>query len=175
LVRKKPSKLPNYIPIIVLFLVVAAIGTALAVGGDSKPKQKTTPQKSTAYSSECGVYRNDRTATLGGADFKTEVNKTKEEYEKGLGGRPCILADQAMLFAYTKPLQIGIWMKDMKFPIDIVWISSGKKVVGLEINVAPSTYPDKFVNKDQPAQYVLELKANRVKELNIDLGSPVSF
>ncbi len=66
-------------------------------------------------------------------------------------------------------------MKDMKFPIDIAWISPDKKVVGLEIDVEPSTYPDSFVNKDQPAQYVLELKANRSKTLNINLGTPVKF
>jgi uncharacterized membrane protein (UPF0127 family) len=80
-----------------------------------------------------------------------------------------------MLFQFSKPGQLWIWMKDMKFPIDIVWIAPNHTVVGIEQDVQPSTYPDKFVNRDRPAQYVLELKANRSKELNINLGTPVSF
>lgn len=62
----------------------------------------------------------------------------------------------------------------MKFPIDIIWIGTNHKVVALEIDVNPNTYPDKFQNK-APAQYVLEVKANKSRELNITLGSQVNF
>jgi uncharacterized membrane protein (UPF0127 family) len=79
-----------------------------------------------------------------------------------------------MLFTYTKPLRIGIWMKDMKFPIDVVWITKDHKVAAIEVDFQPSTYPETRGNQIL-AQYVLELQANRTKELNIDLGTPVDF
>jgi uncharacterized membrane protein (UPF0127 family) len=66
-------------------------------------------------------------------------------------------------------------MKDMHFPIDIIWIGADYKVAAMEINVSPKTYPDSFVNRDKLAQYVLEIKANRSKSLGIDIGTPVNF
>jgi uncharacterized membrane protein (UPF0127 family) len=172
--RKKRFSNAALIPAVIVLVVIAAVVIAI-VSTSGETKTKTTPIPSTSYNSECGVYRNDKTVTINGTSFKTEVTKTKEEYEKGLGGRPCILPDQAMLFSYTKPLSIKMWMKDMKFPIDIVWLGPDKKVAGIEVGVKPSTYPDLFVNKDHPAQYVLELKANRSKELKMDIGTPVQF
>lgn len=122
----------------------------------------------------CGPYRNDGIVKLGGKSLKTEVTKNSTEFDKGLGGRPCILSDQAMLFPFAKPAVIPMWMKDMKFPIDMVWINTSHRVVALEINVSPKTYPDKFENK-APAQFVLEIKANESRKLGIGLGSPVNF
>ncbi|MBX4190574.1 DUF192 domain-containing protein [Candidatus Saccharibacteria bacterium] len=170
----KFSKLNLVIPII-LVLVIVAVGAALILGGsedNKKPKTQQTP--STAYNSACGVYRNDKTITINGAAFKAEAAKKKDEFAKGLSGRPCILPDQALLLTYTKPLRIGIWMKDMKFPIDVVWITKDHKVAAVEVDFQPSTYPETRGNQIL-AQYVLELKANRTRELNIDIGTPVSF
>jgi uncharacterized membrane protein (UPF0127 family) len=79
-----------------------------------------------------------------------------------------------MLFRFTKPGQYPFWMKGMKFPIDIIWIGADHKVAAIEVDEKPSTYPDKFVNQ-KPAQYVLEVKANTTKRLNIDIGTPVTF
>jgi uncharacterized membrane protein (UPF0127 family) len=137
--------------------------------------QPAKPKQPAVQAPACGDYRNDKTVTIKGSELKAEVVQTPAEREKGLSGRPCIESDSGMLFVFDHPGQYAIWMKDMQFPIDIVWISEEHKAVGLEFNVEPSTYPDRFVNKDQPAQYVLELKANRAKELGIVLGTPVSF
>lgn len=72
-----------------------------------------------------------------------------------------------------------MWMKDMKFPIDIIWISPEHKVVAVERDVEPSTYFSKnpfFINdKDHIAQYIIEMKANRSTELGIGLGTPINF
>jgi uncharacterized membrane protein (UPF0127 family) len=160
------------VPVLIGIVVIAAIVTALIVGGgEAKPKVEKKKTVTTA----CGPYRTDKKIVIGGQTFNTEVVKSASELQKGLGGRPCILANQGMLFQFSKPGQIWIWMKDMKFPIDIVWISPGHMVVGVEQDVKPSTYPDKFVNRDKPAQFVLELQANRSQDLHIDLGTPVSF
>jgi uncharacterized protein len=84
-----------------------------------------------------------------------------------------------MLFSFSQPGYYRFWMKDMKFPIDIIWISPDHKVAGIERDVEPSTYFSKnpfFINdKDHIAQYVLELKANRSTDLHIALGTPIQF
>ncbi len=126
--------------------------------------------------SPCGPYRTDKVVTIGSNKLNTEEAYTQSEKTTGLGGRPCIGPDQAMLFDFGKPAQYQIWMKDMRFPIDIVWIGTNHKIVGFYNNIQPSTYPDRFVNKpDSPARYVLEIKANRGDQLGITIGTPVSF
>lgn len=123
---------------------------------------------------QCGSYRNDKTVTINSTKIKAEVAQDPAEQAKGLSGRPCIENNQAMLFVFERPDQYKFWMKDMKFPIDIVWIDANRVVVGLNIDVSPSTYPDYFTS-EKPSQYVLELQANRSKELGVTLGTPVNF
>ncbi len=126
--------------------------------------------------SACGEYRIDKVVMLGTHKINAEVSTTPVEHQKGLGGRPCIGSDQGMLFLFSRSGQYSFWMKDMKFSIDIIWITSDHKVAAIYNNIAPSTYPDSFINdKRHPAQYTLEVKANLAKKYGIDLGTPVKF
>jgi uncharacterized protein len=154
-------------------VIVLALAAGLAaiivfhVGG--------TAPKSSISTSACGPYRTDKTVQIDGQQIKAEIARNSVEFETGLGGRPCILPDQAMLFIFRAPDRYPFWMKGMKFPIDIVWITANFKVAAIEVDEQPSTYPaSKFVNQI-PAQYVLELKANRSKELHMAIGTPVGF
>jgi hypothetical protein len=124
------------VPGLIILVVIAAIVTALVVGADEKSKPKTDNKNTQATA--CGDYRTDGKAIISGQTFDVEIAKNSTEYAKGLAGRPCILPNQAMLFAFTKQGQYPFWMKGMNFPIDIVWINSYHKVAALEINVDPS-------------------------------------
>lgn len=133
---------------------------------------------------KCGPYREDKIVVLGSAKLKTERVQTQSDLSKGLGGRPCIEADHAMLFEFSRPGQYYIWMKDMKFPIDVFYISPERKVVAIEKDLRPSTNPEDSskkktypgtVNKDTPALYVLEAKAGLADQYGIGLGSTVSW
>ena len=79
------------------------------------------------------------------------------------------------IWTFSKPGQYAFWMKGMKFPIDIVWVGADHKVAGIEKSVQPSTYPDRFANKDKLAQYVLELQSGRADSLGLNIGTPVKF
>jgi len=91
------------------------------------------------------------------------VSKAKER-EQGLSGREVLGINEGMLFLFDEPGNYGFWMKGMKFPIDIIWIS-GNEIVGVEENIPPQPgaadseltvyYPPGPVNK------VLEVKAGR--------------
>jgi hypothetical protein len=66
------------------------------------------------------------------------------------------------------------WMKNMKFPIDIVWINENKTAVDVTSNVSPATYPKTFTSK-KPAKYVLELRSGNAQRMNIAPGVPLQF
>jgi len=154
--------------LIVPVLVLAMIVTVLLATQDPKPV-------ATKLGGCSENYRADRTIKIGSQSIKTEVAQTAREREKGLSGRACITDDQGMVFTFEKPGHYSFWMKDMNFPIDIIWIGADRLVVGIEKDVLPSTYPDSFINKDKPAQYVLELKSGRADGLGLNLGTKVNF
>ncbi len=164
-------KISSLVPVIIVLAIVVAVIVALTIGG-SKPKTSTLSKNT--VNTACGPYRNDGSVVINGQKITIEIAKDSQEFDKGLAGRPCIPANQGMFFAFNRAGQYPFWMKGMKFPIDIIWITSAHRVAAIEINESPKTYPDKFVNK-APAQYVLELKANRSTELNLKIGTTVVF
>ncbi len=153
------------------FRVLAIVLAVVAVGAFAALQQNASPDAT----GKCGPYRNDKSVIISGQTFKTEVVTTKKEQATGLSNRPCIEPDQAMMFVFDTPGQYAIWMKEMKFPIDVLWVSPDKKVVGIERGVEPSTYPDSFANKDQPATHILELKSGRAKQLDVKIGTKVEI
>jgi uncharacterized membrane protein (UPF0127 family) len=120
------------------------------------------------------AYRHDITIQAGDNLISAEVPENGQKKEIGLGGRSCIGADEGMLFVFSQPGQPNFWMKDMKFPIDIVWIDENKIVTKVNTNVAASTYPKTF-SSNAPSKYVLELRANRAGPLNIAEGTDLKF
>src|SRR3972149_4363578 len=92
-------------------------------------------------------YRDNIDVRVNSAVIKTEIAGTPAERTRGLSGRECIGKNQGMLFVFDKPDYYPFWMKNMRFPIDIIWIDASKKVVYVKSNVAPSSYPQTFVSK----------------------------
>jgi uncharacterized membrane protein (UPF0127 family) len=162
-----------YVPVLIISLIIIGVIAALLVGGSEKPKsQAKTPTE--VADTECGPYRKDGIVTINGHRINVEIAYDDKAKTKGLSGRPCIGSNWGMLFDFSQDGQYAIWMKDMKFPIDVIWISSEHNVSAVEVNFTPSSYPEKRANQ-QPARYVLELKANQSKEFDINLGTLVHF
>ena len=69
----------------------------------------------------------------------------------------------------------GIWMKDMKVPIDIIWLNQHKRVVYIVKNASPELSTTMTFNPKEPARYVLELPAGSVDKAAIKSGNFASF
>lgn len=92
----------------------------------------------------------------------------------GLSGTPSLDELEGKLFIYDVDAKHGIWMKDMLFPIDIIWIDKNLQVVHIAENVAPSTYPQVFLPQVD-ARFVLEMNAFIVSSLKIQVGDRVTM
>lgn len=106
--------------------------------------------------------------------FSVLLADTPELQERGLSGRESLLPNQVMLFIFDEPSQYGIWMKDMKFPLDILWLDQSKRIIFIQESVSPETYPEVFA-PDLPAKYVLEAKSGFVAENKLKIGSEIYF
>ena len=82
---------------------------------------------------------------------------------------------EGMFFIFERDTRHGIWMKNMKFPIDILWIDRNKIIVGIKKNAPACGAPCPTYSAYHSAQYVLEVNAGFVDTNQIKVGDPVEF
>lgn len=112
----------------------------------------------------------DNFLTIRGQQFFVEVARTTTEQSRGLSGHAPLAADAGMLFPFPTGSMPGFWMKDMLFPIDIIWIADGR-VVGFVERVMPDDRADRMTYyPPQPIDAVLEVAAGTVTRLGIQIG-----
>lgn len=115
---------------------------------------------------------------INGARFLAKVARTSAEREKGLSGREHLGKNDGMLFIFEEPGLYGFWMKDMKFPIDIIWIKDGR-IVGFSENVEPQISAQeselKIYKPPGLIDRALEINANGAKQHGIKIGDFVRF
>lgn len=107
-----------------------------------------------------------------------EVADTEDKREQGLSGRAGLQEGSGMLFVFDVPGKYGFWMKDMNFPIDIIFIDASGTVVSVVRDASPESYhlqPPQVFYPDLPAQYVLEVPAGFVASRAIGVGERVTF
>lgn len=75
-----------------------------------------------------GLRKSDSSIEINGKYFSVDVAKTDLQKEKGLSVYSKLAQDKGMIFPYEKSDYYTFWMKDMKFPIDIIYIDNGKIV-----------------------------------------------
>lgn len=97
---------------------------------------------------------------------------TEEKRIKGLGGLTSIPRDYGMFFIFDISDYVSIWMKDMLFPIDIIWIDEDFKIIHIERNISPDTYP-KIFTAPVKARFVLELNAGMSEFYDLNIGENV--
>lgn len=112
---------------------------------------------------------------LGSSVFKARLATTEAERIQGLSGVEKLDANEGLLMIYTKPEVSGIWMKDMKIPIDIIWLDSDKKVIHIVMNASPEIGESKTFTPSSPALYVFEVPAGTVKKSAIKIGDTAEF
>jgi len=108
-----------------------------------------------------------------------DIAKTPREWSLGLSGRESMNMNEGMLFIFDKKERPRFWMKDMLFPIDIIWIVDGA-IIQIEQNVK---HPEKDTPLNEleiyqpfvPVEYVLEVNAGFVKKYQIAVRDPVDL
>jgi uncharacterized membrane protein (UPF0127 family) len=79
-----------------------------------------------------------------------------------------------MIFVFDQADIYAFWMKDMKFPLDIVWLNENREVINIKENALPESYPESFV-PPQKSLYVIELNAGLVTKYGIKVGNILDF
>lgn len=111
---------------------------------------------------------------IGNTVFRIETVDTAVLMAKGLSGHDPLLSDQGMLFVFSNPGKHAFWMKDMTFPIDIIWFDQNRKVIHIERSLSPTTYPNAY-GSEFDSQYVLEVSAGISNNIGLKKGDQFDF
>lgn len=117
---------------------------------------------------------NLKTIKIGDQILKVEMMDTDAKRAQGLSGRKSLPKDQGLLFLFPSKAQYAFWMKDMHFPIDMIWID-GDTVVDITRNVPPPSpgTADYLLPKYQPkvpVDKVLEVVSTQEDAKDISIG-----
>jgi len=111
-----------------------------------------------------------------GKVLQGEVMQTPSDRAQGLMFRPSLPEDRGLLFVFDEIDFHSIWMKNCKFPIDIVWLDDQHKVVDVAEAVPPcKADPCPSYLPMRRARYVIELNARQARREKATLGSVIQF
>lgn len=121
-------------------------------------------------------FEDIKSIKIGDTEVRVEISDDLGEQVQGLSGRDSLCPDCGILFIYEKPQIQNFWMKDMKFPLDILFIRRGKVVETRENipNPRESEDPVKIQSSEQ-ADMVLEVNAGLVQLREIKIGDTIKL
>jgi uncharacterized membrane protein (UPF0127 family) len=115
------------------------------------------------------------TVEIGYMKIKAEVADSFVKQAKGLMFRNELAEDEGMLFVFNKSGYHSIWMANMRFPIDIIWMNESKHVVTIKKDAQPCTISCENYRPSEPARYVLEVNSGFASKHAIKNGSVAEF
>lgn len=118
------------------------------------------------------TYR-ETVVRLGDSSVVAWIADTDAKRERGLSGTQSLAGNRAMLFVFDEPTKSGFWMKEMRYPIDIIWIHATGQVLDLRHSVSPETFPAVF-ESDAYASYVLEVSGGWASRHGVNVGGMVN-
>jgi uncharacterized membrane protein (UPF0127 family) len=111
-----------------------------------------------------------------GRVLEVELMVSPQDLAMGLMFRPSLDADRGALLVFERPDFHSIWMKNCRFPIDIIWIDEDQRIVHVAEDVPPCREdPCPVYETMRRALYVLEINAGQARREGAVVGTKVSF
>jgi len=109
--------------------------------------------------------------------FRVETVVSEPARQQGLSGRPPLESGTGMLFIFDSLSRQSMWMIEMKFPLDIVWLDETMTIVHCTYSADPCksredcpSYSSRFRVK-----YAIEMKGGEAEKYGFDLGKQLSI
>ena len=156
----------SWIPLLLLLGLLTSLGCAVPQMQSTATVPPTKPA--------------DAIVLIGDARYSVDLAILPRERQQGLSGREEMSRDSGMLFVFEEERQLRFWMKDMRFPLDIIWIDAECRLLAVAVDV-PIPPPDASneqiarVQSPGPARYVLEVHAGEAARNGLQPGDAVEF
>lgn len=142
-------------------LLAALLGVAACSACDDRGAATAPPHSITL----AGRYQT-RTIAI-------EIADDPEEQAKGLMDRPSLATDAGMLFIFPYESERPFWMHHTHFPLDMIFMDSDRRIVGVIRRARPDS--DETVTVGKPCRYVLEVEGGLSDRIGIKEGDALKF
>lgn len=112
--------------------------------------------------------------TIKNNTWKVEIADNDVDRNRGLSNRKVLYQNSGLLFAFDRMNYQSFWMKDMLIPIDMIFLDDDWKIVLIESNLQPNSFPNIF-GSSVKSQYVLEVNALEANLYNLAVGDQAIF
>lgn len=103
------------------------------------------------------------------------VADSQSERVQGLSGVKSLKPNGGLLMDFGYDDTHGIWMKDMNFPLDIIWLDKDKKVIYIVKNAPVEEPAETVYQPKEDARYVIELPVGSVTKAGIKIDTTANF
>jgi uncharacterized membrane protein (UPF0127 family) len=94
-----------------------------------------------------------------GITFRVECVVSPQALQKGLSGRQSLASGTGMFFVFHSLAIQTMWMPEMKFPLDIVWLDETLSVIHISYGLQPCTSRQNCprISSQYDAKYAIEM------------------
>jgi uncharacterized protein len=107
--------------------------------------------------------------------FSVKLADSEKERQIGLSETKNLKDNEGMLFVFEEPGNYPFWMKNMKFPIDIIFINGDRVTTVIKNAQVPTTEDLEIYEPEEPSDKVLELKSGMADKYNIKTGDRIEI
>ncbi len=157
-------------------VIVSIAGISLFILGTTSANHTSSPNFLNGISIPYDRYLK-AVVSVNGFKLIADLALTEDQQIKGLAIKNHVNESQGMLFVFQHPSKQSFWMKDMKFPIDIIWLNANSSVVYIVPNLEPCPIRGDCpgYSPGEDSLYVLETSAGFSQRHNIRVGTQIHF
>lgn len=105
--------------------------------------------------------------------FDVEIADTIWSRAKGLMYHDDLNRSGGMIFLYDSETPVSFWMKNVSFPLDLIFISKTREIVKIHKNAKPFDLTP--IESKLPVSAVLEIRGDASKSAQITIGDHVDM
>ena len=193
--RMRPLVILFAIPVLLISLAVACHfnqnvertppprppDTTTAVEPDVRPSGQPSSTTATAATNFIDLFSGDNTperAIINGQTFNLEVANDANTRSQGLSRRPLLAEDAGMLFVFSSEGFHKFWMKEVRFPLDLLYIAADGTIVDIQtMDAEPGVLDSDLTIYESPVRVplALEILGGKAAELGLEVGMFVQF
>ncbi len=105
--------------------------------------------------------------------YQVEVAKTDIQRAQGLMFRTFLPEKSGMVFLYSPPKIVNMWMKNTLIPLDMVFVNENGEIIHIHHNAIPEDLTS--ISSEYPVSYVIEINGGEIEKYGIRKGDRVVF
>lgn len=152
-------------------LFIVGFSFSIFVSCDNKKKEVKPVEVTFKKEGELMLYKEANDSLVVKLDI--EIADTDYDIQTGLMYRSSMQDNRGMLFVFPEMRQRYFYMRNTKFPLDLIFVDDNNRIVSFQENAKP--FDESSLPSDVPAQYVLEVNAGLAEKWSLDIGDRMEY